>query len=74
MLNDKDVDYEATVSTKLEIALCIFERQGSKDLEVRCCPLFSVDGKVPCWCAVSVCMLLELQAILLFRRKNQKFD
>ncbi|KAK9847329.1 hypothetical protein WJX84_006047 [Apatococcus fuscideae] len=33
MLNDKDVDYEATVSTKLEIALCIFERQGSKDLE-----------------------------------------
>ena len=33
-LNDADVDYEATVSTKLEIAQCLFGRQGKADLEV----------------------------------------
>lgn len=34
-LNGKDVDYEQTVSTKIEIAQCIFGRQGKEDLEVR---------------------------------------
>ena len=33
-LNDAEVDYEETVSTKLEIARCIFGRQGKADLEV----------------------------------------
>ncbi|KAK9857162.1 hypothetical protein WJX84_012023 [Apatococcus fuscideae] len=32
-LNGKDVDYEQTVSTKIEIAQCIFGRQGKEDLE-----------------------------------------